>query len=135
MIKPKLFYTIGEVARMLDEPISTIRHWEKLMPELRPGTSRRGTRLYKQGDIDRLMSLRILLREQGLTIEGAKRMMTTHGSGVENRAKALILLRNVRSQLYDLRKALDQTERKSMLSRIAGELQLEGLLDTEDEQI
>ncbi|SQH72390.1 MerR family transcriptional regulator [Porphyromonas crevioricanis] len=133
MSQRKFYYSIGEVAHQLNEPVSTIRHWESQLPELRPRTSRRGTRLYRQEDIDRLMTLRILIREQGLTIEGAKRALSQQGDELEGRIKAITLLKNIRGQLFDLRRALDQTERKSMLTRLANDLQLDGILPKKEE--
>ena len=48
----KLFYTIGETAKMLKVNISLIRFWEKEFSILKPKKNKKGNRLFTKKDID-----------------------------------------------------------------------------------
>jgi len=67
---------IGDVAKFLDVPAHTLRFWEKefsffLTPERTQGRQRR----YDDQDIDRLARLKHLLKVDGYSIAGAKRIL------------------------------------------------------------
>ncbi len=47
----KLYYTIGEVAGMLEVPVSTVRFWENEFDALKPMKNKKGNRLFTQNDI------------------------------------------------------------------------------------
>ena len=76
-IGPRLYYSIREVAEMLELEPYVLRFWEKEFPTLKPKKSKGGLRLYKQRDIDELRVIRDLLYVEKYTIEGAKRQITT----------------------------------------------------------
>jgi DNA-binding transcriptional MerR regulator len=73
----RLYYSIREVAEMLELEPYVLRFWEKEFPTLKPKKSNGGLRLYKQKDIDELRIIRELLYVEKYTIEGAKRQITT----------------------------------------------------------
>jgi len=50
----KLYYSIGEVAKMLNLTASQIRFWESEFPHLRPKTNTKGDRRYRNSDIDQI---------------------------------------------------------------------------------
>jgi len=68
----KLYYSIGEVAKMFDVSTSLLRYWETEFPQINPGKNRKGDRRYTTKDIQRIKTIYILLKEEGFTIEGAK---------------------------------------------------------------
>lgn len=68
----KLYYTITEVAEMLDIPSSTIRFWEKEFKELHPKRDSKGSRKYTPKDIEIIGRINYLVKEHGFTIEGAR---------------------------------------------------------------
>ena len=72
----KMFYTIKEISKLLDENESTLRFWEGEFKELRPRRSSGGKRLYSEDDIKLLKKIKYLLRERKLSIEGAREQMT-----------------------------------------------------------
>ncbi len=95
----KHYYAIGEVARMLNTSVGTIRYWEKMFPLLRPKKNRRGDRMFTQRDIQLLKTIHYLLRVKGFTIEGARRHLRTH--------HALLLgLQKMESKLMQLHEML-----------------------------
>lgn len=71
----KIYYKIGEAARLLDLPQYVLRYWETEFPELRPRKTGGGRRIYSRADIDLLQRLRHLLHEERYTIEGARRVL------------------------------------------------------------
>ena len=75
MSSDKLFYSIGEVAEMLNVNTSMLRFWETEFPELRPSKNKRGTRSYTVKDIELLRRILYLTKDCGLTLEGARQQL------------------------------------------------------------
>lgn len=71
----KLYYSIGEVAAMLDVAPSVLRFWETEFDCIRPVKNKRGSRSYTQHDIDLLQRIHYLTRDCGYTLEGAREQM------------------------------------------------------------
>lgn len=69
----KIFYKIGEAAKLLGLPQYVLRYWETEFPFLRPRKTGSGRRIYSRSDIELLRRLRRLLHEERFTIEGARR--------------------------------------------------------------
>ncbi|MBQ6765620.1 MAG: MerR family transcriptional regulator [Paludibacteraceae bacterium] len=68
----KLYYTIGEVAEMLDISTSNIRYWESEFPHIKPKINQSGKRAYTDKNIQAVRMIQYLLRDKRMTIEGAK---------------------------------------------------------------
>ncbi len=68
----KLYFTIGEVARMFDVNTSHIRFWSKEFDVIKPATNKKGNRMYTQSDIDNFKKIYHLVKEKGFTLKGAK---------------------------------------------------------------
>lgn len=71
----KLYYSIGEVAKMFDVSNSLIRFWENEFDILQPRKNRKGDRLFTKDDIDNLKIIYHLVKEQGFTLDGAKKKL------------------------------------------------------------
>ena len=67
-------YRIGEVATLLNLKTSVLRFWESEFPELQPQRSAKGHRSYREKDVAVLRRIKQLLHEQGMTIEGARKV-------------------------------------------------------------
>lgn len=103
----KLFYSIGEVAGMLGESVSLIRFWTNYFSKfLNPSRGSRGNRLYKEEEIEVLRQIHLLVKEQGMTLEGAARKLGAESKSVSDRVKALGCLRNIREQLLEIKATL-----------------------------
>jgi DNA-binding transcriptional MerR regulator len=76
----KLFYSISEVAKLTELPVSTIRYWEKKFKILNPKRTGNKRRTYTQKDIETLKSLRKLLYEENYKIKGAKNRLKNNSS-------------------------------------------------------
>lgn len=105
----KLFYTMGEVAEMFDVKASLLRHWETQFPQLRPKRNAKGNRLYTGRDIEILKQIYLLVKERGMTLDGAKRALKQQRggrSGVNRDAELLERLQRIRSLLEEVREDL-----------------------------
>lgn len=79
----KLYYSITEVSKIVDVPAHVIRYWEKHFSVLNPGRgSSSNWRNYVASDIKSLREIKALINDQGMTINGAKRMMAKGKSNV-----------------------------------------------------
>lgn len=67
----KLYYSISEVSEIIGEPAYILRYWEKEFPILNPKKNRAGNRIYSERDIEILRTIKSLLREQKLSMNGA----------------------------------------------------------------
>src|SRR6478752_6209115 len=72
VIPDKLYFRIGEVAKLCDLPAYVLRFWETEFPQLSPKKSSKGQRLYRQRDVEHLVRIKKLLYEEGFTIAGAR---------------------------------------------------------------
>ncbi len=68
----RIYYSIGEVARMFNVNTSLIRFWEKEFDVLRPHKNKKGNRLFTRKDVDNLHTIYHLVKERGYTLKGAK---------------------------------------------------------------
>ncbi len=84
----KLYYSIGEVAEMFDVNTSLIRFWEKEFDIIKPKKNRKGNRLFTPEDIDNFKVIYNLVKEQGLTLEGAKKYLKENRNDVKHEFKA-----------------------------------------------
>ncbi len=101
----KKYYKISEVESILGETQSTIRFWEDAFSCLGKNfcsqRSRGGTRKFTKVNIENLKLLKLLLREQRLTIEGAiSEIKKEKRRNAKDRA--LILLQETKDELNDL---------------------------------
>jgi DNA-binding transcriptional MerR regulator len=69
----KLYYSIGEAARIVGVKPFVLRFWEGEFPSVRPQKSRANRRLYRRADVERLLAIRHLLHDRRFTIAGAKK--------------------------------------------------------------
>ncbi len=103
----KLIYTMGEVAQLLGENVSAVRYWSNYFDKyIHPARNAKGNRLFHPEDVETLRQVQHLLKDQGLTLEGAAQRLKTDKHTVENRVKALGILKGIRDELMAVRKAL-----------------------------
>ncbi len=74
-IPEKLYFKIGEVARLAGVETYVLRYWETEFKEINPVKSRTNQRLYRRKDIDTVISIKQLLYGEGFTIEGARKKL------------------------------------------------------------
>ena len=104
----KLFYSMGEVAEMFDVNTSLIRHWESQFSILRPKRNKKGNRLFSPEDVENLKMIYHLVKERGMTLEGAKKALrkVPSESGVDRDAELMERLQRIRALLVEVREDL-----------------------------
>src|SRR6266446_1954242 len=75
VIPDKLYFRIGEVARLCRLPAYVLRFWESEFPQLKPVKSSTGQRMYRRRDVESVLRIKKLLYEQGFTIVGARQQL------------------------------------------------------------
>ena len=108
----KLFYSMGEVAEMFDVNTSLIRHWESQFSILRPKRNKKGNRLFSPEDVENLKMIYHLVKERGMTLEGAKKALRKppSESGVDRDAELMERLQRIRALLVEVREDLKAGE-------------------------
>ncbi len=73
-IPDKLYFRIGDVARLCEVPAYVLRFWETEFPQLKPNKGGTGQRLYRKRDVEMALRIKSLLYDQGYTIPGARQV-------------------------------------------------------------
>lgn len=103
----KLYYKIKEVAHMFHLKETTLRFWEKEFPELSPKKAGRGVRYYRKEDIEVVRLIHHLVKERGMTLEGARLRMKNNPEGTLHNFEIVERLKAIREELTSMRDALD----------------------------
>ena len=73
----KKYYSISEVSELCSVKPHTLRFWENEFKELKPITRKGNRRYYQKKDIEMIRKIQALLYEEGLTISGVKRNLSS----------------------------------------------------------
>ena len=99
----KRYYSIGEVAKAFEVNTSLLRYWEKEFNQIQPKKKSSGIRKFTPGDIENIQLIHHLLKEKGMTIEGAKNHMATSKDAEQSKLKLLNRLEKLKDELTALR--------------------------------
>ena len=102
----KLYYTIGEVAGILGENVSLVRFWSNYFSFLKPARNAKGNRLYTKEDVETFRQIHMLIKDQGMTLDGAAKKLRADRRPVEAKVRVLDSLKSIRAQLEEVRKSL-----------------------------
>jgi DNA-binding transcriptional MerR regulator len=105
----KMYYSISEVASMLNLEAYVLRFWEKEFPHLRPKKNRAGNRTYQQKDIEQLLQIKHLLYDKGFTIDGARNFLKGNAKSLESKSHsdmAANLLKEIHAEIDDILKLI-----------------------------
>lgn len=97
---------MGEVAELFGVNASLLRFWEEEFPILKIAKNSRGHRIYTTADVDNIRLIYYLVKEQGMTLEGAKKRIRQNRDGVNRDAEIVEHLRSIRNMLAALREEL-----------------------------
>lgn len=107
--KLKLYYSISEVAQMLGVNESLLRYWEDEFPQqLKPKRAGRGIRQYSAEDIEALKLIYHLVKERGMTLQGARQRMKDNREGTLRNFEVVERLKAIREELTSMRDALNE---------------------------
>ncbi|MBR4871061.1 MAG: MerR family transcriptional regulator [Alistipes sp.] len=102
----KLLYSMGEVTEMFDVNASLIRYWESKFDCIRPHKNKKGNRMFTASDVENLKLIYHLVKEKGMTLEGANMAMKRRGKSVQRDVSILERLQNIRAMLLEVRESL-----------------------------
>lgn len=102
----KLYFSIGEVARMFNLNTSLIRFWEKEFDIIQPHKNKKGNRLFTRQDLDNFHLIYNLVKEQGYTLKGAKQQLKHHPEATRENFEIIKSLKKVKGFLEDLKEGL-----------------------------
>ena len=103
----KLYYSIGEVAEMFDVNESLLRYWEKEFDIIKPKKNAKGTRSYRIEDIESIKLIYHLVKENGLTLDGAKKRLKENKAGVSQSHDIVSRLQAIKEELLAMKAELD----------------------------
>lgn len=98
----RIYFSIKDVADHFRVNESLLRFWEKEFNVISPRKSAGGTRQYSRTDIETVALVYHLLKEQGLTIEGAKQKLRTNKNDYQKKSEVLYKLETIKKELTDL---------------------------------
>ena len=102
----KLYYSIGEVARLFEVNTSLIRFWEKEFDIIKPKKNKKGNRMFTKQDVDNFKIIYNLVKERGYTLSGAKAKLRTNKDDVEGNVEIIQRLQEIRATLLELKAGL-----------------------------
>jgi|TARA_B100001094_G_scaffold156943_1_gene151926 DNA-binding transcriptional MerR regulator len=118
MIKTNQAYkTIGEVAKILELksnkkgvlPTHTIRFWEKQFKQIKPKILNSNRRYYDESNVNLLKKIKFLLKDQGMTINGVKKILNSDNSlELDEIANNSIKADNLKRKLLNISKIVKQ---------------------------
>lgn len=102
----KRYYNIGEIAKAFNVNPSLLRFWEKEFKEINPKKKKGGSRKYTPEDVVTIQKIHHLLKEKGLTIEGAKKQLKLKDLAEDKNLVVIQKLEQLKSQLHQLKENL-----------------------------
>jgi DNA-binding transcriptional MerR regulator len=75
VIPDRLYFKIGDVARICDVKPYVLRFWETQFPQLKPNKSGTGQRLYRRRDVELALKIKHLVHVEGYTLSGARQVL------------------------------------------------------------
>ena len=101
----KRYYSIGEVAKAFNVKPSLLRFWEKEFKEIQPKKKQSGTRKYTPENVLTIQFIYHLVKEKGMTLQGAKKQLQLKAMDSSNQV-ILSKLEKIKASLEQLKKNL-----------------------------
>lgn len=108
VIPDKDYFKIGEVCDITGVKQHVLRYWESEFRILSPQRARSKQRLYRRADVETVLTIKKLLKDQGFTISGAKKAMARERGQHPPEQSADDLFRDIKQELQDLKKILEE---------------------------
>ncbi len=103
----KIYYRINEVAKAFDVNASLLRYWEKEFSFLiKPKKNGKGERLFTKSDIDNFKLIYHLVKENGYTLDGAKKKLRQKRQKVNKNLSVIERLENIKKELIEIKNKL-----------------------------
>ena len=91
---------------MFDVNASLIRYWESKFDCIKPHKNKKGNRMFTPADVENLKLIYHLVKEKGMTLEGANMAMKRRGKSVQRDVSILERLQHIRAMLLEVRESL-----------------------------
>ena len=101
----KRYYSIGEVAKAFSVKTSLLRFWEKEFEEIQPKKKQSGARKYTPENLITIQFIYHLVKEKGMTLQGAKKQLKLKSSDNPNE-DLLTKLEGIKASLVKLKENL-----------------------------
>ena len=124
----KQFYSISEVAEIVGTNESTLRFWEREFKEIKPRRASRGIRLYSNADLQIVKLIYHLVKEKGLTLDGAKKRLKENAVKENSIMEVVTRLKEIRAELMAVRnfiEVLETEERERTSQKEAKKVEIE----------
>ena len=82
-IPDKRYFKIGEVCAITGVKQHVLRYWESEFRILHPQRAQSKQRLYRRVDVETVLAIKRLLKDEGFTISGAKKALARDSGGQE----------------------------------------------------
>jgi DNA-binding transcriptional MerR regulator len=121
-IPDRLYFKIGDVARICKVETYVLRFWESQFPQLKPGKSGTGQRLYRRRDVEMALEIKRLVHSEGYTLSGARqalgavrrteqsRLPLAPGEPAKRLDKAAAVIGSARAELREIAGLLSTSE-------------------------
>tara|TARA_B100001250_G_C19423962_1_gene624477 strand:- start:33 stop:368 length:336 start_codon:yes stop_codon:yes gene_type:complete len=105
----KLYYSIGEVSKMVNLKSYVLRYWETEFNQLNPPKNRAGNRTYRQKDINLIIKIKDLLYNKKYTIDGARSIISSkNDDNTSYRANNGDLIVKIKSELQEILRIINE---------------------------
>ncbi|MFA5737778.1 MAG: MerR family transcriptional regulator [Bacteroidales bacterium] len=102
-----MYYTIGEVAEILGENTSLVRFWSTTFSDfIKPARNKKGNRLFTADDLANFKIIHHLVKERGMTLEGAGKRMRDNKEGEDKTVDIIASLNNIKKQLLEIKEMI-----------------------------
>lgn len=109
-IPDRLYFKIGDVAKICEVETYVLRFWETQFPQLRPNKSGTGQRLYRRRDVEMALEIKRLVHGEGYTLVGARQALeqghrrhnAEAGAAGGKRESAAEVLQRARAELREI---------------------------------
>ncbi|ASB49652.1 MerR family transcriptional regulator [Alkalitalea saponilacus] len=102
----KLYYTIGEVAKMFNVNTSLIRFWEKEFNIIKPHKNKKGNRLFTPQDVENFHLIYHLVKEKGMTLKGAEKKLKENKEDTIENFEVVKRLKDIKEMLIDIKEGM-----------------------------
>lgn len=104
----KLYFSIKEVASHFEVNESLLRYWESEFDIINPKKTEGGTRQYSRQDIENIALVFHLVKEKGMTLEGARQTLRQKKDEQARKLQVINRLEKIRKELKALEDGFDQ---------------------------
>jgi len=106
----KIYYSIGEVSKMMNVSTPTIRYWENEFEALKPFKNKKGNRLFSPKDIETVRFIHYLVKTRGLTIKGAKKKIKENRNETMDNYEIVKRLEDIKQELIEIRDGFETND-------------------------